>query len=372
MNVLLCITGSVSCILASKLAAELSKFASVRIAVTNSAARFLSEENFKTDCEVFSDSDELKWVKRGDSIYHIDLGKWADVLVVAPLTANSLAKFACGLADNLVSNLVRAWDFAKPAIFAVSMNPRMYNSVLTKQQISLLNSMGCKFVAPQVKTMMCGDVGLGALADISKIIEETKLTAFRNFCENTVRSPQGYWTEVNITQAAKQPRDKLWLDDLEASYNSGICGGYLEDRSAVFDARHDKGKAIHLGVDFWAHAYTTVRFPYGFAGKVLSVTNSKTKGGWGGRVDIAFEYNGKILVAIFAHLGSIRVEAGQTMEKGQIIGYIAATENNGGWKPHLHLQVMTQDYYHSVPDFDAYAAAEDSAISEARNPIYLN
>jgi hypothetical protein len=59
---------------------------------------------------------------RGDTVLHIDLRKWADVCVVAPCSANTLAKAAAGMSDNLVSCVLRAWDFAKPALVAPAMN----------------------------------------------------------------------------------------------------------------------------------------------------------------------------------------------------------------------------------------------------------
>ena len=59
---------------------------------------------------------------------HIEFRKWADLLVVAPLDANTLAKFALGLSDNFLSCVFRAWDFARPVILAPAMNTLMWQS----------------------------------------------------------------------------------------------------------------------------------------------------------------------------------------------------------------------------------------------------
>lgn len=62
----------------------------------------------------------------GDPVLHIELRRWADVLVLAPLSANTMAKVAHGLCDNLLTSVVRAWDYAKPMIVAPAMNTYMW------------------------------------------------------------------------------------------------------------------------------------------------------------------------------------------------------------------------------------------------------
>ena len=81
----------------------------------------------------FSDQDEWEgWEKRADPVLHIDLTKIADLLLVAPLSANTMAKFSHGLADNLLSSVFRAWNFnQKPCIVAPAMNTQMYQSPIT-------------------------------------------------------------------------------------------------------------------------------------------------------------------------------------------------------------------------------------------------
>lgn len=67
------------------------------------------------------DEDEWHvWQNKGDPVLHIDLRKWADLLVIAPLSANSLAKMAQGLCDNCLTSVVRAWDFTKPLLVRFS------------------------------------------------------------------------------------------------------------------------------------------------------------------------------------------------------------------------------------------------------------
>lgn len=74
-----------------------------------------------------TDKDEWEsWKLKGDKVLHIELRKWAHIMLIAPLSANSLAKISNGLCDNLLMSIVRAWDFNKPFIVAPAMNTYMY------------------------------------------------------------------------------------------------------------------------------------------------------------------------------------------------------------------------------------------------------
>jgi len=100
-------------------------------------------------------------------------------MVIAPLTANTLAKITYGLADNLLTSIVRAWDYEKPLILAPSMNSVMYSNLITTKQIKEMYHRGCIICDPVEKTLACGDTGIGAMANISTIIENVK--AYSNY-----------------------------------------------------------------------------------------------------------------------------------------------------------------------------------------------
>lgn len=140
--------------------------------------------------QVYRDQDEWHaWQKRGDAVLHIDLAKWADVMLIAPLDANSLAKISqvkrfvstppsiqrvyidCffvaylqGICDNLLLCTVRAWDVARPMLFCPAMNTRMWEHPITAPQIEILKSWGYQEISCISKTLMCGDTGLGGMA----------------------------------------------------------------------------------------------------------------------------------------------------------------------------------------------------------------
>ena len=132
---------------------------------------------------------------RGDEVLHIEFRKWADLLIVAPLDANTLAKFALGLSDNFLSCIFRAWDFAKPVILAPAMNTLMWDSPVTLRHLRQLledratgpvpagwtlddapaifarHAPRIILVPPQAKRLACGDVGVGAMAEVTEIAE---------------------------------------------------------------------------------------------------------------------------------------------------------------------------------------------------------
>jgi phosphopantothenoylcysteine decarboxylase len=136
--------------------------------------------------------DEWKeWNTLGDPVLHIDLRDWADLLLIAPLSAHTLAKLAHGLCDDTLSCVVRAWDFGhgprpgKPILLAPAMNTAMWQHPLTRPQLDSLQGFwntaknpknGISVIAPQVKTLACGEVGNGALAAVDDIVRAVEVS----------------------------------------------------------------------------------------------------------------------------------------------------------------------------------------------------
>ncbi|XP_066933638.1 phosphopantothenoylcysteine decarboxylase-like [Clytia hemisphaerica] len=116
------------------------------------------------------------WKKIGDPILHIDLMKWADVLCIAPLDANTMAKLSNGICDNMLCSLCHAWDFKKPILIAPAMNTLMWSHPLTSLHVQTLLSWGYKMIAPISKKLACGDTGVGAMAEVDEIINSIELS----------------------------------------------------------------------------------------------------------------------------------------------------------------------------------------------------
>ncbi|KNH09720.1 phosphopantothenoylcysteine decarboxylase [Perkinsela sp. CCAP 1560/4] len=122
---------------------------------------------------LYTDEDELAfWEERG-SVLHIMLKSWADLFLIAPLDANTLAKIANGMADNLLSCVARAWPVGgKPFLIATAMNTDMFDHPLTKMQLEIMTqTLQAQHIAPISKQLACGEFGVGAMANVNTIVE---------------------------------------------------------------------------------------------------------------------------------------------------------------------------------------------------------
>ena len=196
VNVILGMTGSVASIKAGELIMRLAYLAGPRVTLlkvvaTKAAKHFFNWEELKNDLSAanvgfHSDEEEWRdWKKVGDPVLHIELRRWADILVIAPCSANTLAKLANGLCDDLLSCIVRAWDFKDPTkllVIAPAMNTMMWESPFTQKHLETLVELGggtmddqkrVQIIGPVEKTLACGDVGNGAMAspeDIARLV----------------------------------------------------------------------------------------------------------------------------------------------------------------------------------------------------------
>ncbi len=198
-HVLLAASGSVATIKLPLIARSLAQYPniSVRIVLTKSAEEFLQGQSEEqpvlqslTDVAgvdgIYHDSDE--WVKpwvRGDKILHIELRRWAHVILIAPLSANSLAKMVNGISDGLLMSVIRAWDTTglidgrrKTIYVAPAMNTAMWRHPITKKQIKILEQDWgsppdgwVRVLRPMEKELACGDVGDGAMMDWRQVVE---------------------------------------------------------------------------------------------------------------------------------------------------------------------------------------------------------
>jgi phosphopantothenoylcysteine decarboxylase len=195
-RVLLGVTGSVAAVRTPDLSRALAGAGhEVRVVATEAALYFFGPSEIDRSIPVLRDSDEWPGVRyeRVQPVLHIELRKWADILVVAPLDAHSLGKFALGLSDNLVSSVFRAWDFARPVVLAPAMNTLMWESPVTRRHLAQIledrgdgreptgwtldeaaevfarHAPGIVLVPPQSKRLACGDVGTGAMAEVVEI-----------------------------------------------------------------------------------------------------------------------------------------------------------------------------------------------------------
>lgn len=171
-QILLGVTGSVAAIYTPQLVDDLRQAGhEVKIVATKSACYFFDS----TGLEVIRDEDEWpgERYQRGDPVLHIELRRWADVLVIAPCDANTLAKLALGICDNCLSCVYRAWDPAKRVVLAPAMNTLMWQHPATARHLAQIMSdlrSVLRVVEPIEKKLACDDVGMGAMAERETIL----------------------------------------------------------------------------------------------------------------------------------------------------------------------------------------------------------
>ncbi|CEJ56432.1 hypothetical protein PMG11_02639 [Penicillium brasilianum] len=210
-HLLLAASGSVATIKLPNIIFALSKHQnlSIRVILTSSAAHFLNGQSQEQPTieslaslpnidGIYQDKDEMgeSWI-RGAGILHINLRKWAHILVIAPLSANTLAKIVHGMSNNLLTDTIRAWDTSgqlegmkKRIVVFPAMNVAMWLHPVTTQQIRVLeedwgvkdngydgqdNPGWFEVFRPIGKTLACGDIGIGGMrewTEVVSIIEE--------------------------------------------------------------------------------------------------------------------------------------------------------------------------------------------------------
>lgn len=173
-NILIGITGSIAAYKTLSLISTLKKEGhNVKCILTNSATNFVTTLSIQTlsQNKVFSDINATN----EQYIEHIALVKWADIIVVAPATANFIAKAAYGISDDMLTSLYLANNYNVPIIVAPAMNKEMWNNPVTQTNIDTLKKYGVGILLPTYGLQACGDVGPGRMMepeDIAKIIKE--------------------------------------------------------------------------------------------------------------------------------------------------------------------------------------------------------
>jgi phosphopantothenoylcysteine decarboxylase len=205
-RILLGVTGSVAAVRAPQLFQTLAKAGhEVKVVATTPSLYFFDASTITSDGKDVLVLDDHEWPGRkegktfqiGQPVVHIELRRWAELFLIAPLDANTLAKLAAGICDNCLTCVWRAWDTARPVVLAPAMNTLMWEHPLTRRHLhqiaidagakSLSDSCPLddlvaqindqcprlRIVAPQSKRLACGDVGVGGLAEVDEIVAAT-------------------------------------------------------------------------------------------------------------------------------------------------------------------------------------------------------
>ncbi|XP_039043666.1 probable phosphopantothenoylcysteine decarboxylase [Hibiscus syriacus] len=146
-RILLAACGSVAAIKFAKICECFSDWAEVKAVATPASLRFIDIASLPKNVDLYTDEYEWScWEKVGDKVLHIELSRWADLIVIAPLSANTLAKIAGGISDNLLTCVVRAWDYSKPMFIATGMNTFTWRNPFTEKHLMSVDELGVCFI----------------------------------------------------------------------------------------------------------------------------------------------------------------------------------------------------------------------------------
>jgi phosphopantothenoylcysteine decarboxylase len=173
-NIVLGVTGSIAAHRAVDLASQLTRDGyNVNVVMTADAQRFVTALPFKTMSRhpVVTDlyDEEEGWKPA-----HIELADQADLLLIAPATANVMAKLAHGIADDALTCIALALPAAAKVLLAPAMNGKMWQHPATRQNVVTLTQRGVKLVGPDEGLLSCGYEGIGRLAPLELILEQVR------------------------------------------------------------------------------------------------------------------------------------------------------------------------------------------------------
>ena len=170
-HVVLGITGSIAAYKAAELASLLTKQGhAVHVVMTADAMKFVTPVTFKTlsrqpvITDLYDEQDGWKPA-------HIDIADQADLLLVAPATANTIARLALGLANDALSCIALALNPSARVLIAPAMNGKMWLHPATQQNVATLKSRGAEFIGPEEGLLSCGYEGLGRLWPVNQVAE---------------------------------------------------------------------------------------------------------------------------------------------------------------------------------------------------------
>ena len=172
-KILLIICGGISAYKSLEIIRGLKKNnAQVKTILTKSAKQFVTPLSI-TSLSQEKVYDDMFSVENENEMDHISLSRWADLILVAPITANTISKLSSGSSDDLASTVILASD--KEIYLAPAMNVRMWEHPSTKQNINKLKNYGYKIIGPEIGDMACGEFGNGKMSEPNEILKQIEI-----------------------------------------------------------------------------------------------------------------------------------------------------------------------------------------------------
>lgn len=209
-NILVGISGSIAAYKAADLISKLKSYgANVKTIMTSSANQFVTVTTLESlsDNEVIHENGKSKI----SNFSHLDLAKWADILVIAPCTANLMNKIANGVGDDLLTTICLA--FNKKLFIVPAMNPDMWTNKFTQSSVERLEMNNINIIGPEYGKHACGDIGYGRMSSTEHIIEQLE-----NFQAQKILSGMRFLVTAGPT---REPLDPVRFI---SNYSSGKMG----------------------------------------------------------------------------------------------------------------------------------------------------
>lgn len=169
-TILLGISGSISAYKATDITSQFTKLGyNVEVIMTTNSTKFITPLTPQSMSKNPVHTDVMEEIAP-DKINHIELAKKADLFLVAPASANILAKLANGIADDMLSTVALALKEEVPKFIAPAMNTYMYQNPITQRNLATLKEVGYHEIDPREALLACGDFGRGALATVEEIV----------------------------------------------------------------------------------------------------------------------------------------------------------------------------------------------------------
>ena len=225
-KILLIICGGISAYKSLDLIRLLKKNgSSVKTILTKSAEKFvtplsvvsLSQEKIYTDIFDYNNEAEMD---------HISLSRWADIVLIVPATANTIAKLSNGIADDLATTVVLASN--KKIFLAPAMNVRMWEHVSNKHNVQKIREFGYNVIGPDIGDMACGEYGEGKMSSVEDIFNEIKTN-------NQIRNPELATQDAIHPVIITHPESGKKALYVNPSFTIGIEGWSKEESRALLD-----------------------------------------------------------------------------------------------------------------------------------------
>jgi phosphopantothenoylcysteine decarboxylase/phosphopantothenate--cysteine ligase len=215
-NILLGVSGSIAAYKAPDIVRRLQNLgAEVRVVLTQSGAQFVTELSLQVTSK--NKVHHNLWDKEAElSMGHIELAKWADAILIAPASANTIANLAIGKASDLLGSIILASDC--PILLAPAMNQQMYGCDSVQSNLQTLSKRQISIIKPSNGAQACGDIGVGCLAESSHIAQQVGV-----IFQSTKLSGKKVLITLGATVEAIDPVRYL------SNHSSGKMGSALAD-----------------------------------------------------------------------------------------------------------------------------------------------